>query len=198
MNYIGNLDYWDKRFEDRGNKLLNPEPTLVEHISLLKLGSVLDVACGDGRNSIYLLEQGFDVTGIDFSQIALDKLNTFSSQRSFQVKTKKIDLSMENCLDNIDQFDNIIINHYKLSEYQLSKLYTHINYDGVLFICGFSEDNICDDKIKETDLIYKSEIKKLSSNFELLKEIKTENTSYKLITYIFKRIQHFSKNTFKE
>ncbi|WP_278683846.1 class I SAM-dependent methyltransferase [Paraclostridium bifermentans] len=187
MNYIGNLDYWDKKFKDRGNKVLNPEPTLVAHVSLLKLGSVLDIACGDGRNSIYLLEQGFEVTGIDFSCIALEKLKRVSDEKKLKVKVNKMDLSMKNSLDELGKFDNIIINHYKLSESQLLKLHEHINDDGILFICGFSEEQVCNEKIKENDLIYKSEINKLNSCFELVKEIKAENTNSKLITYIFKK-----------
>jgi ubiquinone/menaquinone biosynthesis C-methylase UbiE len=33
----------------------------------------LDLGCGEGRDSLYLAKQGFDVTGVDVSRIALDK-----------------------------------------------------------------------------------------------------------------------------
>src|SRR5690349_15908912 len=33
--------------------------------------SVLDLGCGTGANAVYLAEQGFDVVGVDFTQLAL-------------------------------------------------------------------------------------------------------------------------------
>ncbi len=35
--------------------------------------SVLDLGCGTGANAVYLAEKGFDVTGVDFAPIALDR-----------------------------------------------------------------------------------------------------------------------------
>ena len=34
---------------------------------------VLDVGCGSGANALFLSGHGFDVTGVDFSRVALDK-----------------------------------------------------------------------------------------------------------------------------
>ena len=45
-------------------------PPLVEG---LPVGTALDVGCGEGRNSLWLAEQGWDVTGIDFSPVAIEK-----------------------------------------------------------------------------------------------------------------------------
>ena len=45
-------------------------PPLVEGIHA---GTALDVACGEGRNALWLAEQGWDVTGIDFSPVAIEK-----------------------------------------------------------------------------------------------------------------------------
>jgi len=36
-------------------------------------GRALDLACGEGRNSIYLAQQGWQVTGADFSPVAIAK-----------------------------------------------------------------------------------------------------------------------------
>ena len=52
------------------------EPTQIVK-SLLKykkLGKVLDLGAGEGRNSIFLAEKGFDVTAIDISEIGINKL----------------------------------------------------------------------------------------------------------------------------
>ncbi len=35
--------------------------------------TAIDLGCGTGANVVYLAEQGFDATGVDFSPVALDK-----------------------------------------------------------------------------------------------------------------------------
>lgn len=44
-----------------------PSPLLVEYASRLSPGSALDLACGAGRNSIWLAEHGWSVTAVDKS-----------------------------------------------------------------------------------------------------------------------------------
>lgn len=52
-----------------------PTPELKTIIKLFPTNAaVLDVCCGDGRDTIYLLKSGFRVTAIDFSNQALTKL----------------------------------------------------------------------------------------------------------------------------
>jgi cyclopropane fatty-acyl-phospholipid synthase-like methyltransferase len=45
---------------------------LTKKLSLEKNSSILDVACGRGRHSIYLNKIGYNVTGIDLSQNSID------------------------------------------------------------------------------------------------------------------------------
>ena len=65
---------WDERYE--GSELMwsaEPNiflPPLVEGVSP---GTALDVACGEGRNAIWLARQGWDVTAFDFSAVGIDK-----------------------------------------------------------------------------------------------------------------------------
>ena len=42
--------------------------TLTEYLNIPEGGSILDLACGKGRHSIYLNTLGFDVTGADLSE----------------------------------------------------------------------------------------------------------------------------------
>jgi ubiquinone/menaquinone biosynthesis C-methylase UbiE len=53
---MGNKAFWDE----------------VENIMHFKEGSILDVACGDGRSALFLLENKFKLTGVDFSAKAID------------------------------------------------------------------------------------------------------------------------------
>ena len=52
-----------------------PRDELVAAVSsgLLTRGRALDVGCGSGANALFLAENGYDVTGVDFSTVALTK-----------------------------------------------------------------------------------------------------------------------------
>ena len=52
-----------------------PDPLLVEVIESRAIapGRTLEVGCGTGTNAIFLAQHGFDVLGIDISEVAVDK-----------------------------------------------------------------------------------------------------------------------------
>jgi 2-polyprenyl-3-methyl-5-hydroxy-6-metoxy-1,4-benzoquinol methylase len=55
MNYMGDSAWWRERFKGRKLEIMGHERCLEEDMSYFPLkGKILDVACGDGRNSIYL------------------------------------------------------------------------------------------------------------------------------------------------
>lgn len=65
---------WDERY--RGEDLVwsgAPNRWVAEETSTLAPARTLDLACGEGRNSIFLAQQGWDVTGVDFSGEAIAK-----------------------------------------------------------------------------------------------------------------------------
>lgn len=51
-----------------------PNPFLIEFIesSRVSPGRALDVGCGTGTNAIWLAQQGFDVLGVDISDVAIE------------------------------------------------------------------------------------------------------------------------------
>lgn len=87
---------------------------MVENISYFKNGTVINIACRDGRNDLFLIENGFKVTGIDFSSKALARLNMFAKKNNYYVSTQEVDLSKTDSLKDLGRFDNIVINHYTL------------------------------------------------------------------------------------
>jgi SAM-dependent methyltransferase len=73
---------WDRRYG--GRELLwtgEPNRFLVAETAALRPGSALDLACGEGRNAVWLAEQGWRVTGVDFSEVALEKARGLADAR---------------------------------------------------------------------------------------------------------------------
>ena len=196
MNFVGDKEYWNEKYRNRGNKILRPEQSLVENIRYFKEGSILDIACGDGRNTMFLLEKGFRVTGVDFCTEALDRLRIFADKNNYLVNTKQIDLSRTNSLENIGVFNNILINHYKLGKEQLADIKEYVADGGILFICGFGEKHKTNDKITEEDLIYPKDFEDIKKSFKLIRYIENEDDRGNFVTYIFEKIREskYAKN----
>ncbi|MCW2796698.1 methyltransferase domain-containing protein [Nocardioides sp.] len=74
MSRMWTQEFWDARYaESDGIWSRNPNPRLVQHASDLATGEALDVGCGEGTDAIWLAARGWNVTGLDLSQVALDR-----------------------------------------------------------------------------------------------------------------------------
>ncbi len=72
---------WDERY--RGTELLwgaEPNRFVAAELAGISPGAALDVACGEGRNAIWLASRGWVVTGLDFSAAALDRAGRIAAQ----------------------------------------------------------------------------------------------------------------------
>ena len=65
---------WDVHYRDPANLERHPSPLLVQVADLLPPGRALDLACGTGRNAVYLAALGWEVTAVDSSAVAIAAL----------------------------------------------------------------------------------------------------------------------------
>ncbi|WP_454697491.1 class I SAM-dependent methyltransferase [Arthrobacter humicola] len=64
--------FWDERYRQHGSVWSrNPNPSLMTEAASLRPGSALDVGSGEGADSIWLARQGWRVTAVDISSVAL-------------------------------------------------------------------------------------------------------------------------------
>lgn len=87
-------DLWNERFGGAeyfyGTK---PNAFLASQRHLLQAGQfVLSVADGEGRNGVWLAEQGLDVLAIDFSEKALQKSRKLAESRGVSLQTELVDV----------------------------------------------------------------------------------------------------------
>ena len=63
---------WNRRWAgERASAATTPSTFLIAETESLPPGRALDVACGAGRNAVWLARRGWRVTGVDFSEVAL-------------------------------------------------------------------------------------------------------------------------------
>lgn len=88
------LTKWDERY--RADEYIfgtEPNAFLVQAAPRLPRGPVLSLAEGEGRNAVYLAEQGYDVTGVDSSAVALAKAQALARERGVSLTTDPADLA---------------------------------------------------------------------------------------------------------
>jgi SAM-dependent methyltransferase len=93
MSSMSSAD-WDRRYA--GRELLwtaQPNRFLVAETAELAPGRALDLACGEGRNAVWLAERGWQVTGVDFSAAGLAKAEQLAQARGVDVELVRADLA---------------------------------------------------------------------------------------------------------
>jgi SAM-dependent methyltransferase len=67
---------------------------------------VLDLGCGQGRDTLALGKLGFQVTGVDISKVGINQLNSIAEKEKLQVTGIVADYHL---IDNLDNFDIILM-----------------------------------------------------------------------------------------
>jgi len=68
---------WDERYRTRPRLWSGkPNPQLVREAGGLRPGKALDLGCGEGADAIWLAQQGWSVTAVDVSAVALERAHS--------------------------------------------------------------------------------------------------------------------------
>jgi SAM-dependent methyltransferase len=104
--------YWDTYYKDNVFKSgKEPNQFLQTMLPRLSKGKTLDVAMGEGENSVYLAQKGFEVCGFDVSEIAITRAKGLAKDVGVEVTTERADADMY--LMKVMEYDNIIMTSYK-------------------------------------------------------------------------------------
>jgi SAM-dependent methyltransferase len=109
----------------------------------LPAGTALDLACGQGRNSLWLCEQGWRVTGVDFSCEAIGKAETLSAGKP--ITWLRADVT---CLDLPVLFDLALLVYLQLPQPQrraaLKTAWSALAASGTLLVIAHDSRNLRD------------------------------------------------------
>ncbi len=78
---------WDERHAAGDFEGAGPNPTLVDAVAAIPMqtGRALELACGGGTNAVWLAEQGWQVTAVDWSQIGLEAGRTKAAAAGVEI-----------------------------------------------------------------------------------------------------------------
>src|SRR6202021_962711 len=105
---MSELERWEARFAAPGYLFgTAPNAFLRSQAHRLRAGqTALSIADGEGRNGVWLAEQGLDVLAVDFAPTALTKAQALAAERGVVLRTEQADLSR--WIWPQDQFDVIV------------------------------------------------------------------------------------------
>ena len=90
---------WDQRYAEDSYRKTNPVNLVQDWVPRIPAGKALDVACGAGRNAIFLARCGHRVDAVDISPVGLQKAKQSASEQSVDVNW------MQHDLDQAFEFD---------------------------------------------------------------------------------------------
>ena len=137
---ISTKDRWDSRYA-REMYLYGKEPAvfLKQKIAMLRKGKALVLAMGEGRNAVYLAQNGFDVTGVDISEVAIEKCKKLADERNTKVNSVVADLTDYDM--GKAQYD-LITNFYFYDKSLFSKIIEALRPGGLFVLEQFSIEHL--------------------------------------------------------
>ena len=161
---------WDERFKEKKFAFgKEANPFLKRHISLLPKGKALDIATGEGRNAIFLSQNGFDVEAVDISKMGLRKARKLAEEMGVKIRTFNVDLDTYQIKKG--QYD-LIANFYFLKRSLIPKIKKGLRKGGrVIFETYLLEHrNLGTGGPKETKYFLKpNELLRLFDGFRILR-----------------------------
>ena len=118
-------------------RLWAPNRFLEETLPKVPIGSALDLACGSGRDAVYLASCGYKVTAVDHLEDALEfgrELSTRYLSGAQSIEWVKSDLDKPHGLGTFD----LVICFYYLNRQLLSKVFELLNPGGHLIVETFT------------------------------------------------------------
>ena len=144
---------YDKRYRQtyENNSLWEISERTKEVIDTLKKykitknSNILELGCGEGRDAIYLLDNGYNVLGVDYSFTVIDKCNELTNYK-YVNNFKQLDL-IENSLN--EKFDFIysvaVIHMFVLDEHRnkfYNFIYDHLKDNGIALIISMGDGTL--------------------------------------------------------
>ncbi len=102
-------EFWEQRYAEPGHAYgTRPNVYLRSHRELFQPGQrVLVIGDGEGRNGVWLAEQGLDVVSVDYSATGLRKAEALAKERNVSIATHCVDLTEWDWPE--DEFDFVVI-----------------------------------------------------------------------------------------
>jgi SAM-dependent methyltransferase len=128
-------EMWNAEFRSGTGFTPKPNRLLADFVSKAKPGIALDVAMGQGRNSIHLASLDWAVTGIDISDVGLRIANETAAQRKLKIETINTDMSAWDY--GTEKWDLIALIYIRPGDNEFQRMKASLKRGGSFVVEGF-------------------------------------------------------------
>jgi SAM-dependent methyltransferase len=138
----GSKDWWANQYAQSTGDLYGKAPStfLTENLDLLRKGETLDVAMGEGRNAVYLASKGYNVTGIDYVETAIERAKKLAQEMGLSFEAKLQDLDF--FLIPLMKYDTIVVCDFHPQITLMKSLSRGLNKGGTLLLEGYTVEQL--------------------------------------------------------
>ena len=170
---------WNNKYKDNPVLLEQRDPSgkLIKCVEINKeKNKALDIACGTGRNSIYLANNNYKVDALDISDIVIEHLDNMNIKN---IRAQVVDLEDINIKEY--EYDLIVVCNY-LDRKLFPKLINALNKNGLLLIETYmNHESNTKSSFNPKFLLEKDELKNLiNDKVELIEYDEFDNESYEI------------------
>lgn len=168
---------WDRRYgaEERLFRA-EPDESLVELASKLKPGTALDLGAGEGRNALWLARQGWEVTAVDVSEVALGRLGATATSEGLGVDTVTDDIHdyLRSASDSAQSFDLVVIAFVHPAPVERARLLAGaaeaVSPGGHLFVVAHHRDSLGQAGPPDPERLYtEDDLEQMDGGLEVLR-----------------------------
>jgi tellurite methyltransferase len=158
---------WNAKYDSSGC-LAGREPSrwLVDHAGLLAgKGKALDIAMGEGRNTLFVASLGYDVLGVDISDIGVSRAESLARENNLTIHTRIADL------DNYEIDENaydLILCFYFLDRRLFEGIRKGLKPGGILIYETFTADYLQYSGFKREWVLGKNELREAFPGLKVL------------------------------
>lgn len=180
---VKDKEKWDAKYLEKSQLLRprKPSQNLQDFIVHCKGSKALDLACGAGRNSIFLAECGFDVDALDIAEAAIKALDAEAQKKNLLSKINASQADLQTYEIKKDVYDIIVMTNF-LDRTVLTSAFNALKKNGILFVETYmvSDDN--EKKESNSDNLLKpQELKSmLDDSWQILYYNEFENEDYEI------------------
>ncbi|MEK9628193.1 MAG: methyltransferase domain-containing protein [Nitrospinota bacterium] len=159
---------WNSKFKE-DDYITGKEPCewLESNTCLLtKKGKALDIAAGEGRNSVFAASLGYEVVCMDISELGLAKAQNLAKEKNVKISTLCTDLDNSSLPQN--EYDLVLCFNF-LDRKLFPEIRKTLKSGGILFYETFNVDYLKYSSFKKEWVLEHNELLKAFNDFRILR-----------------------------
>ncbi|MET0341754.1 MAG: class I SAM-dependent methyltransferase [Polyangiales bacterium] len=135
----GTRELWNDTYLDPAVVTTAPNHLLIEAVQDVAPGSALDLGVGQGRNALYLASRGWEVTGVDISDVGLGLARDEAAKQKVALTLVHADLDTWDL--GVSRWDLVTMIYMGSDEAMVRRVQASLKPGGLFVLSGFAPEN---------------------------------------------------------